>query len=340
MLFSKKSSRQPEEDAMRALVIGGGSIGSRHLRNLQGLGIGPLGVVEPSEGRRRMIAREDLSFFDVLQQGLAWRPAFAVVASPTALHAAQALQVAAAGCHLFVEKPLSHALDGVDELVQTAKRRGLVTLVGCNMRFHPGPAAIHGLLAERAIGTVLAARLHTGSYLPAWRAGQDYRDSYSASPEHGGAVLDCIHEIDLALWYFGPARLAAGVVRPASSLGLETDGLAELLLEHDSGALASVHLNFVQRDYRRTCQVIGSEGTIAWDFHDGRVILHDIGGQPAQILCQPERWQVNDMYRDEMAHFVESVRLGRPTINPLEGGVAALRLALAVRRRRQGGLAA
>jgi predicted dehydrogenase len=325
---------------MRALVIGAGSIGARHLRNLQILGVGPLAVVEPDPVRRQTVANEGFSSFRDLREGLAWGPDFAVIASPTAQHLAQALEAAQSGCHLFIEKPLSHSLHGVAELMALTARCGLITLVGCNMRFHPGPATVHRLLQAQAIGTVLSARVQTGSYLPRWRAGQDYRHSYSADPLHGGAILDCIHEIDLALWYFGPARLLASAVRPATSLGLATDGLAELLLEHDSGCLASVHLNFVQRDYHRTCQIIGTNGTIDWDFGERRVRLHGADGGLLQVIEEPAGSPVNRMYLDEMEHFVESLRQGRPTMNPLDGGVAALRLALQARAGTSGGLAA
>jgi predicted dehydrogenase len=150
-------------------------------------------------------------------------------------------------------------------------------------------------------------------------------------------VLDCIHEIDLALWYFGPARVAAAVALPATSLGLETDGLAEILLRHESSVLSSVHLNFVQRDYRRCCQVIGTEGTITWDFTRQQVELYGPDGSVEQVFPQPAGWEINQMYLDELAHFVAAVRDGQPTINPLAGGQAALRIALSVREQSKGG---
>jgi predicted dehydrogenase len=319
---------------MKLLVVGGGSIGTRHVRNLRQLDVGPVAFVEPNEACRAALADECRApaFFS-LEEGLAWRPDCVVLATPTDLHVAQALQAARAGCHLFIEKPLSHNRAGIGALQGEVKRRGLVTMVGCNMRYHPGPATVKTLLDEGVIGRVLAARLHTGSYLPRWRPRQDYRHSYSASTEHGGAVLDCIHEIDLALWCFGPARLLAAAMQPAASLGLETDGLAEILLRHDSGVLASAHLNFVQRDMHRSMQVVGTDGTIRWDFTLRQVELYGCDGQLARVLPQPDGWQLNQMYVDEMSDFLEAVRLRQPTVNPLAGGIAALEIALAARGR-------
>jgi predicted dehydrogenase len=264
----------------------------------------------------------------------AWdcKPQIALITVPTHTHVPLAQQAAEHGCHLFIEKPLSYTLDGVGRLCAEVEHRRLVTMVGCNMRFHPGPATVKRLLDEDVIGQVIAARIQTGSFLPRWRSWQDYRQSYSASPEWGGAILDCIHEIDLALWYLGPAHVLAAARVPAQSIGLETDGLAEMILQHESGVLTNVHLNFVQRDYRRTCQIIGSEGTIYWDFSDHQVRVLGPDGEMKQVYSEPDGWQMNQMYVDELEHFLQSVRLGSSTVNPVSSGLETLRVALAARQ--------
>lgn len=312
--------------------MGGGSIGARHLQNLVALGVEKLGVVEPDAQRQNILCHNsDVTCFEVLDQGLEWKPNLVLIATPTHLHAKTALKAARCGCHLFIEKPLSYSLEDVDILCAEVEQRNLIAMVACNMRFHPGPATVKNLIDEGIVGQVIAARLQGGSYLPRWRPWQDYRQSYSASAESGGIIFDGIHEIDLALWYCGPAQLVGAAHLPATSLGLNTDGLAEILLRHKSGALSNVHLNFVQRDYRRTCQIIGSEGTIYWDFSDGRVSVYGADGELTQTIAEPEGWQVNQMYMDEIAHFLDCVQQGKPTMNPLPDGVAALQIALAAR---------
>jgi predicted dehydrogenase len=316
----------------RIAILGCGSIGRRHLRNLAALGCRDVLAYDPSQEAREVVQRE-ATVAPVAALAEVWRkgPDVALITAPTNLHVELALEACRHGCHLFVEKPLSHSSDGLDELRAAADAAGLVTMVGCNMRFHPGPLAVKRLLEENTAGTPLAARIHTGSFLPRWRPGQDYRHSYSASPEWGGAILDCIHELDLVLWYFGPATLLAAAHQPAHSLGLETDGLAEILLRHNTGTLSSVHLNFVQRDYRRTCQVIGSEGTISWGFEGRQVRLYDPEGVVSRTIEEPREWEINRMYVDELRHFLKSVARGVPSCNPLSGGLASLELALAAR---------
>ena len=316
---------------MRLAILGCGSIGARHARNAVALGQRDIRVFDVDGARAATLASElSIAAAPTLADMWSWQPEAAVIATPSFQHVPLALEASHHDCDLFIEKPLGHSLEGVAELISEARDRDLVSLVGCNMRFHPGPATVKRLLNERAIGDVIAARIYTGSFLPDWRPGQDYRETYSARADQGGgAILDCIHEIDLALWYFGPAQLAAAVVRPATSLGLTVDGLAELLLEHAGGAVSSVHLNFIQRDYRRGCHIIGSAGSIEWDFASPNVAVRH--GADTRTIPAPADWRLNQMYVDELTHFIECVSARRTTMAPLEAGRAALEMALDAR---------
>ncbi len=320
--------------AARIAVLGCGSIGRRHIANLLALGAADLVVFDPVAAAREQVARE-FGVPSVSSSAELWvlKPDVALIASPTSRHLGQAREAVEHGCHIFVEKPLADGLDGCAELIAECSARKLTAMVACNMRFHPGPAEVKRLLDAGTIGTPLSARLQTGSYLPGWRPSQDYRQSYSASAESGGAVLDCIHELDLALWYFGAAKLAGAAGLKASAIGLETDGLAEILLRHAGGVLSSVNVNFIQRDYRRGCQIVGTDGTIYWDFKDNRVTIYGPAGALECETAAPPDWKLNQMYRDEMSHFLTAAESAGQTCNPLEGGFAALQIALEARRK-------
>jgi len=318
---------------MKIAVLGCGSIGCRHLKNLLGLGWKDLVAFDPVVGGRDAAAALGVRVTGDLDEVWEEKPAVALIAAPTHLHLPLALRAAERRCHLFIEKPLGHEWNGVETLLQRAEERRLVTLVGCNMRFHPGPACVKRLLEEGAAGRVLAARLHTGSYLPEWRASRDYRQTYSTQESQGGgAILDCIHEIDLALWYFGEGSVVGAALEPATHLGIETEGLGEILIRHRAGCLSSVHLNFVQRDYRRCCQILGERGTIYWDFELPFVLVDEGGGWKWRWELDPG-WEPNQMYLDELRYFLECVENGRLTFCGIREGAAALSIALAAKQR-------
>ena len=318
---------------MKALVVGGGSIGTRHLNNLKALGVNALAVVEPDQSRRDTLVRDNAVIgFESLEQGLEWSPEFAVIATPSNLHVSQSLATAKQGCHLFIEKPLSHTADGLDKLSEEVKKRNLISLVGCNMRFHPGPMKVKELIARGGIGRPLFARIHTGSYLPEWRPEQDYTHSYSArSALGGGCILDCIHEIDLARWYLGKVQGVFCAAGHLSSLKIETEDVAILILEHSGGCLSEVHLDYVQRTYERGCQVVGEQGSIFWNFSEGSVRWYNAAEKSWHDFPQTEDWQINQMYLDEMKHFLESCGKGTSTIFPISEAIEVTRIALAAK---------
>ena len=318
---------------MKFLFVGCGSIGRRHIKNLKELvDCEVLAYRVRKESLGDFEKEHDIKTYYDLDEALDQKPDAVFVTNPTSLHLSIARKAAERGCHLFIEKPLSYSIDRpLENLLSEVEQRNLITMVACNMRYHPGPVAVKELLEVESIGEIIAARIQVGSYLPYWQPNQDFRQRYSPSSEWGGAVLDCIHEIDLALWYFGPARLAGAACLGAATIGLETDGLAEILLHHKSGVLSSVHVNFVQRDYKRSCQIIGSRGTIYWDFNERQVNVFGEDGRLVKQLLEPADWQLNQMYVDELKYFLGSVENLAPTMNSISMALEALKLALAVR---------
>jgi predicted dehydrogenase len=318
---------------MKALVVGGGSIGSRHLRNLKQLGVEQLGLVEPEVSRRDALSAElSVSAFAELREGLEWAPSFVVVATPTHLHAAQTLEIVRAGFAVFVEKPLSHTVEHVSEIADLVERKKLTSLVGCNMRFHPGPAKVKQLLEEGRLGKILFARIHAGSYLPEWRPNTDYRGNYAARVETGGGcILDYIHEIDLARWYLGEVQSVFCSAAHLSSLEIETEDVAVLVCRHAGGAMSEIHLDYVQRTYERGCQIVGELGSIFWDFNARTVRWYNAANKEWSVYSQPAAWEINQMYVDEMKHFLECLAEHRATTLPISDAVSVMRVVFAAK---------
>jgi len=300
-------SRQSHRGAKRFLVIGCGSIGKRHVQNLRALGVEDI-VAFDVQAARRVEAATTLGIQTVESVEAGWegRPEVCVITAPTSLHMAMALSAADQHCHLFIEKPLSHNWHRVERLLDAVTQQNLITLVGCNLRFHPGLRTIKRLLAENAVGRLIAARIEVGQYLPDWHPWEDYRRSYSARSELGGGViLDAIHEIDYVRWLVGEVVNVVCFASKLSRLEIDTEDTAAILLRFENGAVGEVHLDYVQRAYSRRCQIIGDEGTIHWDYGAGEVRWYSAHSQQWIVFANPTGWQTNQMYVDEMAHFLE-----------------------------------
>jgi predicted dehydrogenase len=316
---------------MRALVVGLGSIGRRHARNWAALGLGPLSVCR----QRGLPLPEPLgveaSEFHDLAAALSEQPDVVLVTNPTSLHLDVACRALLAGAHVFVEKPLAHTLSGVAELLAMARNDQRHVMVGYNLRFHPGLVRLRQLVREHAIGKVVSARAEVGEYLPHWHPAEDYRAGYSARRAlGGGAVLTFSHELDAVCWVLGAPSRIIGVAGHISSLEVDTDDVAELTLQFPDGPIASVHVDYIRRPPSRSLEIVGEDGVLRWDFHANRVLRYSPSTRQWRVEEQDPRFERNDMYLAELAHFAGCVRgdIDRPLIDG-EQGAAILAIALA-----------
>jgi predicted dehydrogenase len=323
------------------LIVGCGSIGQRHLRNLRSLT-----DVEVIAFRERGRAGQPLAeaivsrVVDSFEAGLGLGPDFVLISNPTSLHVPLALQAAQAGVPLFVEKPLSDSRSGVAELVALAAEKRLPCLVAYNLRFHPGLKLVQDLVHEGRLGRVLSLRAEVGQYLPDWHPGEDYRLGYSARRElGGGVVLDLSHELDYVRALLGRVTRVSAMVERVSGLEIDTEDLAEVLLRFESGAVASVHLDYLARSPNRSCRIVGSEGTLEWDYFANEVRLYEARhGEWMRLPYGP--YERNQMFRAEMAHFLRCLQGREMPLVDLAEGAATLELALAIQEAGRAGTAA
>lgn len=307
---------------MRFLVIGAGSIGQRHCRNLVTLGHEVLAWdIDPA--RLALAACPGVKQVASLEEGLEGGPSGALICSPPAFHLKLAEQAVAAGVDVFIEKPISHNSEGVEIFLHCARRRERLVMVGYNLRFLPSLRRVKALLDEKRIGRVLSVHAEFGAYLPEWRPGRDYRENYAVRAALGGGILlDAIHEFDYLGWFFGRVTEVSCIADHVSDLAGDTEDLAEATLRFESGVLAHVHLDYVQRTYRRRLHLIGDGGSIFWNYPDHSVTIQCAEAEAVQEEVGSEGVDANRMYLDEIADFVRRVQQHKA---PLVDGWEALR---------------
>lgn len=308
----------------RVLVLGAGSIGSRHARELEAAGAA-VDVADPDPARAAGAGAGRAVPFDL--DGMAGYDGI-VVASPTTFHADQArAALETTDALVFVEKPLTTGTDGLDDLVRLGKDR---LMVGYNLRLHEPVRRLVELVHDGRAGQVSSLRLWFGSWLPDWRPAVDYRTTYSARADLGGGVLaDAIHELDLLVWLLGagPFQVDGAVVDRLGPLEIDVEDTVAALLRHPSGVVATVSLDYLSRRYRRGVEVIGDRATVRLDWARAVIEVEDAGG----VATEPAAVPVARSYARQAERFLAWIAgEAEPPVDG-ETGAASVRLAEEIR---------
>jgi predicted dehydrogenase len=316
---------------MRIAVAGTGSIGRRHISQLQLLLPHLQLVLLRTNGQVDAYAEaQHAEVVPDLAAALLQPLDALVIATPSNLHAELVLQGMAAGLAMYIEKPVVTSvaqLHMVEAQVATSGTCPLVQ-IGCNLRFLPSLQRLRKLLQEGVIGRVVRASFEAGQWLPDWRPYQDHRQSYSADSHRGGGVLlDLIHEIDASRWILGELSPVACAIAHVPALRIRSEGAAIGLLRSTEGSLVQLGLDYVARRPIRRYQLVGDLGTLIWDLPRQELML-ERPEQRLQIPCGAQGFDVAATYAAAMAAFVASLRGQAPPVQPLQDGLASAALAI------------
>lgn len=332
---------------MKVLFAGLGGVGQRHLRNLRKILGNDVEVLAyrtrgltltltdklTVEADTELEKKYDVKAFRDLDKALAEKPTAVFITNPSSLHVPIAMAAAKAGCHLFVEKPLSHNVDDVEALIQIANEKKLATLVGYQLRFHPLVKRLRELVEANAVGPVLAVKAEVGEYLPAWHPYEDYREMYASRKDLGGGViLSQIHEMDYLYSLFGLPKRVFALGGHLSSLEVDVEDVASISMQHEiDGRNIPIHIHedYIQRPPSRTCVVVGDQGRIALDFHALSIRVWSKG----ELIEEKSfaAFERNQLFLDEMQHFLDCVAGKTTSMVTLHDGLQSLRMALAAK---------
>ena len=342
---------------LRIGLVGGGMIGSTHAAVLQ-----TIAQAMPDRLELTAVADPNPQTRETFQTMYGWGAAYpdhaallrearvdaVFVCTPTVHHAEVVRDVAAAGRHLFVEKPLAMSLDEARAMQDAVRRAGVRAQIGLVLRFSAIAWLLRDLLQDPALGAPMAVIFRDDQCFPirglhdtAWRADRT-QTAGGTLIEHG------VHDLDLLAWLFGPiATLRAWQQNHAGHDGVEDYVAVELLFASGLRAqLVNVWHDMAQRPSNRRLEIFCRRGFLATEADMGGEILVQRGDQAAEALRWPaihERFSALLGRRDHAfgdwygvpyllqdLSFVEALLEDRDPEPGLEVGVEAQRLAAAV----------
>jgi len=298
-----------------AVVIGCGSIGQRHIRNLKKIGIKSIMALRTKKGFHQALP-SDLAVieFDNWDDICKRKPDIAIISNPTSLHLSTAIQVLPFVKGVFMEKPLSNSLDGVDKLTSLIKKNNTVFFMGHNLVFHPIFMNIKKFVNSNDVGNIINLQCQAGHWLPDWHPYEDYKKSYFAKKELGGGVaLTLIHEIHMAIELAGKPQEVVGMKSDSASLDIEKniDIISDIMIRHKSGCVIQIHLDYIQNPFHRSGLITFEKGWISYDFSTQQLLAQKFDDKAPIVLWNDKNYDANDMYVKQLKCFIEYVEEGR-----------------------------
>lgn len=319
------------------VVVGTGSIGRRHIKNLKELMPETQVVAVSSSGREICSEEFEADETCTIQDVADLNPLFAVVASPATFHVQHALPLLKLKIPVLFEKPLARSAQDLvtvlDILEENASRIG----VGYTLRFLPSFRFVKDSLRSALIGEIVSVSSTVGQFLPHWRPTADYRETVSAKAAlGGGAVLELSHELDYLNVLFGPFKSVYACLKNTETLEIDVEDVVDMLLLSSRGPAVSCHMNFLQKSPERFCRITGTEGTLVWNLMTNCVHLQT--SSQSKVIFDGSDFDRSQIYVKQLQSFIDFAHGKGAFPVSLREGIAVLEIVDAIKKSADSGL--
>ena len=247
---------------------------------------------------------------------------FIIISNPTSLHAKAIEQILNFNAPIFIEKPIFDKIETNSSLVNLIQEKNLKTYIACNLRFHPTIVFLKNYL-QNSSKRINEVNVYCGSYLPEWRGGANYIDSYSAKSSMGGGVhLDLIHELDYCIWLFGFPLKHSSVKRKVSQLQIDSIDYCSYNLFYENFNL-SIVLNYFRVKPKRQIEIVFEDDVITCD-----LLSAIIKNSHGQVIFEEKGFNMNDTYLKQMEYFIDHLNDDKPFMNNSNEAFDILKIAL------------
>jgi predicted dehydrogenase len=270
------------------IIIGNGSIGKRHAKNLTELGY-----------RVRTVDIDEIDHIDEIIKYEKYCQVlppeknilFGIVCTPTYLHLDHCIKLAEHGIDFLCEKPLYSEKD--EQKMKYLKRliyeHSLIDMVACNIRFNKSVKNIPLKLIEKSS----YIKVKFGYDLRKWHNDGKHLKLYSANKSMGGGILlDAIHEPDIVFHFYGNIKSVDLHAYKKSTITIDTEDYVNGQIIFENGKTIDMELDYLAEDYTRF---------IEFDHKYKYNIIPD-----------------NEMYVDELKYYIHCIKTKRRTFNTIE----------------------
>lgn len=317
------------QNVTKAIVVGCGSIGQRHIKNLKNIGVKSIFAFRTRKGFYQDLPSElgviELNNWSAVAKE---KLDIAIISNPTSLHLDTALNFIPNVKGILMEKPLSNSLEGVGRLISLINKNNTVFFMGHNLMFHPIVLNIKEFVNLNDIGKIINIQCQVGHWLPDWHPYENYKESYFAKKKlGGGAALTLIHEIHMAIELAGKPIEVCGMKSSSSLLDVDKniDVISDIMIKHNSGCVSQIHMDYVQKPFHRSGLITFERGWISYDFSEKKVVAQTHHNKFPVVIWSDKNYNTNEMYMNELKCFINYVEEGRVRHSyDIDGGIESL----------------
>jgi predicted dehydrogenase len=237
--------------------------------------------------------------------------------TPNDAHLATTGAAAAAGKHVFLDKPIANTVADGRAITAVCAKAGVVLALGYQRRRESQFRWLRAQIDDGVFGKLVNAEANISRDrlgkidLSSWR--------YQAAGMPGGVMLQIgIHYADVLEYLMGPITAVSGQLARLVLPGDNPD-VASLILEHENGALSTLNASYASASEYYLMNIYGKEATAYYDMHNGLRMLKRGTDRPVPVPCN-----TNDTIVEQLEEFAAAVRgSGKPEVGG-EYGTASL----------------
>jgi predicted dehydrogenase len=326
---------------MKVLLVGLGSVGQRHLRNIKKL----FPKTEITAFRKLnkkiylnnsnkviktdLLKKYNIKLFNTYSRALDDQPDAVFICNPTSLHLDYALRAAKKKINIFVDKPLSHNLKKVSLLKKIIKKNKLLLFVGYQLRFSKPLNFIKNKISKNYLGKICGANIYNGEYLPDYHKYEHYTETNMAQKKLGGGVINTqIHEIDYCIYLFGEYKKIVSKTGQLSDLNINVeDYMNAMIFFKKDNIVVNLVLDFFQRPPIRELFITGTKKSLKWFYYKNLIEIYDYKKNKINKFYFG-KFDRNQLFLDQTKYFFNLLnKKNKKNISDINNAIHALKIA-------------
>ena len=333
---------------MNILIVGLGSIGQRHLRNIKKLYPGTNFFSyrrifkSPSLDNFNRVknfnlkSKYNLTYINSLNNLKKYNIDAVFVCTPSSFHVDETIRIIKQDINIFVEKPLGSSLKNINKLKNILNTKKVISMVGFQLRFNPIITRLKKIINSNTLGKLNQILIHHGENINNFHKYENYKNLYAAKKNLGGGViLTQIHEIDYMLYLLENYKIKKfkSLNHKVSKLKINVEDTLNstfLFANKKEELICNLHLNYYEQPGKRQINLIFEKGKVSANLNTKKIVYQI--NQKKKV--EKFNFKRNDLFMSEIKYFFKHIKKNKKIDKSMNlfNGIKTLEIAMKLKK--------